>query len=145
MRIILITLTVLLGLSFTTSSDCGDGNTYANKKQTENDDRFKDYKKITGIPKFKGGDKKLDKFVQKNLELSEVAKTQMFNLNYQFTVTCEGKIKDVKQIGDSRADDWTNISEVIKKTEGSWTPAKKDGKTVHCVYFNKIFVSGSNY
>ncbi|PWL24066.1 MAG: hypothetical protein DCO96_14860 [Fluviicola sp. XM-24bin1] len=87
----------------------------------------------------------MDKFVINNLELSEAAKTQIFNLNYQFTVTCDGKIKDVKQIGDSKADDWTNIAEVIKKTEESWTPAKKDGKPVNRVYFSRIFVNGSNF
>jgi len=147
MKQFLIILEVALCFGFTTNlnPDCGDGNVYANKKQTEYDKRFDYYEKISGLPKFKGGDKKLDKVVRKNLELSEVAKTQIFNLNYQFTVTCDGKIKDVKQIGDSRADDWTNISDVIKKTEEDWTPAKKDGKSVNCVYFAKVFVNGSTY
>ncbi len=147
MRQILIILSAALCFGFSTNPthNCGDGNVYANKKQTEYDKRFDNYEKISGLPKFKGGNKKLDKFVRNNLKLSEIAKAQIFNLNYQFTVTCDGIIKDVKQIGDSRADDWTNISEVIKKTQENWTPARKDGKPVDCIYFSRIFVNGSNY
>ena len=145
MKKFLVILIVFLCFAFTSQPDCGDGSVYANKKQTEYDKRFDKYKKISGLPKFKGGDKKLKKFVQNNLELSEVAKTQIFNLNYQFTVTCDGKIKDVKQIGNSKMNDWTNISGVIKKTEENWTPAVNGGKTVDCVYFSKIFINGSLY
>lgn len=126
-------------------TDCGDGNVYANKEQTQFDKRFDSYTKISGCPKFEGGDKKLDKLIGKNLKLSATAKTQIFNLNYRFIVTCEGKIKDVKQIGDPKADDWTNISEIIEGTEGKWTPAQKDGKPVDCVYFRTFFVNGSSY
>lgn len=145
MRTILLTLTTLLILSFTKAPDCGDGSVYANKKQTEYDKRFESYQKIDGVPKYKGGDKKLDKLIRSKLKLSDVAKTRIFNLNYQFTVTCDGKIKDVKQIGDSKADDWTNIVEIIMGTDADWTPAEKDEKPVDCVYFNKIFINGSQY
>lgn len=145
MKIILLILTTFLLFAFTPNPDCGDGKVYANKKQTEYDKRFDDYNKIDDVPKYKGGDKKLSKLIQSNLKLSNVAKTQIFNLNYQFTVTCDGKIKDVKQIGNSKADDWTNIVEIIKTTEANWTAAKKDGQPVDCVYFSKIFINGSNY
>jgi len=145
MKTILFVLTIFMIFAFTPNPDCGDGKVYANKKQTEFDKRFDNYPKIDGVPEYKGGDKKLGKLIQTELVLSEAAKTQIFNLNYQFTVTCEGKITDVKQIGDSKADDWTNIVEIIQSTEADWTPAKKDGKTVDCVYFSKIFINGSQY
>ncbi len=145
MKTFLLILTAFMIFGFTPNPDCGDGKVYANKKQTEFDKRFDSYPKINGVPKFKGGDKKLDKLIRSKLKLSDVAKTQIFNLNYQFTVTCDGKIKDVKQIGDSKADDWTNIVEIIQGTEVDWTPAKNDGKTVDCVYFSKIFINGSQY
>lgn len=145
MKKILITLSIFIGFAFTTAPDCGDGKVYANSKQTENDIRFNSYSKISDAPKFKGGDKKLDKLVRENLRLSETAKSQIFNLNYQFTVTCDGKIKDVKQLGDPTVDNWTNIGEVIQATEVDWTPAKKDGKAVDCIYFDKVFINGSNY
>ena len=132
-------------LSFTSDHSCGDGKVYANRKQTQYDNRFDNYPKIDGVPKFKGGEKKLDQFVQNNIVLSDVAKTQVYNLNYKFTVTCEGKIEDVIQIGDPKADDWTNIGEVIHQTEGKWKPAIQNGKPVDCVYFNRTFLNGSRY
>lgn len=143
------TLTVLftsfLIFSFTANNDCGDGTIYANQKQTQYDKRFDEYTKIEGIPKFKGGKKKLDKLILANLKLSATAKNQIFNLNYQFVVTCDGKIQDVKQIGDPKANDWTNIAEIIQGTETHWQPAHKDGAPVDCIYFGKIFINGSQY
>jgi hypothetical protein len=144
MKTLYFLLTILF-LSFAPAPECGDGNVYANATQTQNDNRFADYTKIDGIPEYKGGEKKLDKLILAQLKLSDVAKTQIFNLNFQFTVTCDGKIKDVKQIGDPKANDWTNIVEIIQGTEGSWTPAKKDGQPVDCIYFDKVFINGSKY
>lgn len=145
MKAILILLTISLCYAFTLNSDCGDGTIYANEKQTQYDKRFDSYPKIDGVPTFMGGDKKLQSIVLDNLQLSDVAKTQIFRLNFQFTVTCEGKIKDVKQIGSPQADDWTNIVEIIEGTEGDWTPAEYKGKVVDCVYFTKVTVNGGNY
>lgn len=145
MRVLLIILTILLTYGFSQNSDCGDGTVYANKKQTKFDDRFGDYPKISGVPKFKGGDTKLNSIVLENLKLSDVAKTQIFRLNYQFTVTCEGKIKDVKQIGNPMVDGWTNIINVIQSIESDWTPAKNKGKTVDCIYFSSLTINGSKY
>lgn len=145
MSTIFLTLTTFLIFSFTHTTDCGDGSVYANKKQTAYDKRFDNFQKIGGVPKYKGGEKKLEKLIRSKLKLSGVAKTQVFYLTYQFTVTCAGKIKDVKQIGDSKAEDWTNIVEIIQGTEADWSPANKDGKPVDCVYFNKIFINGSQY
>lgn len=138
-------MTVLLGFAFNLDPGCGDGKVYANKKQTEHDKRFDSYPKIKGIPKYKGGEKKLTEYILSKLTLSEVAKTQIFFLNYQFTVTCDGSIKDIKQIGDPKAADWTNITEILPGTEGSWKPAKNDGQPVDCVYFHRIFIQGSDH
>lgn len=139
-------LAVLFLCGFTpTDPVCGDGTIYANKKQTQYDSRFDDYPKIGGLPKFKGGEKGLEKLIQKQLKLSSVAKTQMFRLNYQFTVSCEGKISDIKTLGSPKVAEWTNIVEIIKATEGAWSPAKKGGKAIDCVYFNKLSINGSNY
>jgi hypothetical protein len=145
MKNILLIFTIISIFGFTLKPACGDGKVYANKKQTENDTRFDAYLKIDEVPKYKGGVKKLDKLILSKLKLSEAAKKQFFNLNYQFTVTCDGTIEDVKQIGDPTADDWTNIAEIIKATEVDWTPAKKDGITVDCVYFSRILINGSQY
>ena len=145
MRTFFLSILAFLCFSFATDPACGDGNTYANQEQTGLDKRFDGYTKISGCPSFAGGEKKLDKLIRKSLKLSAAAKTQVFNLNYQFTVACDGKIKDVKQIGDPKANDWTNIGEIIQGTEGKWTPAQKDGKAVDCVYFRRLFVNGSQY
>jgi hypothetical protein len=144
MKNLLLIVSVFVALGFNLAPNC-DKVIYANKQQTEYDDRFNNYEKINGIPKIKGGDKKLDKIIRKNLKLSETAKTQFFMLNYQFTVNCEGEIKDVKQIGDPKADSWTNIKEVIMKTEGFWKPAKHKGKPVNCIYFSRISINGGDY
>lgn len=145
MKYFLIIVLAIFTCSFVTNPDCGDGNVYASMKQTEYDKRFDDYPKIDAVPEYKDGDKKLTKLIQSELELSDVAKSQIFNLNYQFTVTCEGKIKNVKQIGDPKADDWTNIIEIIQATEGDWIPAKIEGHPVDCIYFGKIFINGMKY
>jgi hypothetical protein len=139
-----------LGTMFTWGSisaqECGDGVTYASQKQTEFDKRFDAYPKLNGnkgMPKFKGGDEKLDELIRSHLKLSEEARTQIFNLNFKFTITCDGRLKDVVQIGDKRADSWTNIAEIIPSS--GWEPARKDGKPVDCVYFGKVMVNGSQY
>lgn len=145
MRAILFTLVILLGFGFTLNSDCGDGTVYANKEQTGTDKRLAAFPKIDGIPKFKGGDKRMDKLIRAKLKVVETAKSQVFNLNYIFTVTCDGKIKDFKTIGDAAMEDWTNVSKIIMETEADWTPAQKDGKNVDCIYFRKLFINGSDY
>jgi hypothetical protein len=145
MKSYLIILTSICFLSFAPTPECGDGAIYASTKQTQYDKRFDSYTKINSSPSFKGGDKKLDKLIRSQLKLSSVAKTQIFNLNYQFTVTCDGKITDIKQLGDPKGNDWTNIVEIIASTEGSWKPAVKGGKTVNCVYFRTLFINGSSY
>ena len=142
---IFITALTFLCFAFTVNTDCGDGTVYANNKQTEYDERFDSYIKINGCAKFKGGEEEFDQLIRDKLKLSETAKNQIFNLNFQFTVTCDGKIKDVKQIGDPMANDWTNIAEIVQSTEGEWSPAKNGGQTVDCVYFDKVLIVGSKY
>ncbi len=146
MKYVLFLLITTSSLKFLYSQDnCNSTKVYANKKQTEFDTRFNSIDKIKSSPKFKGGEKKLTKLIRENLKLSDVAKSQVFNLNFQFTITCDGEIVDVKQIGDQKMDNWTNISEVIQTTKGLWTPAKENGENVNCIYFQKIFINGSNY
>ena len=141
--LLLLLLAPVFGLAQNTT--CGDGIVYANKKQTQYDDRFDSYTKISGAPKMKGGDEQLKEVVLANLKLADEAKNMVFRLNYQFTVTCDGKIRDVIQIGDPRMSDWTNIETVIQSTEADWTPAKNKGKPVDCVYFHKVTIVGSKF
>lgn len=143
MKKYIFSLVVLISLAFSDTVDCGDGNIYSVKKQTKNDRRFDKYTKIKKGPKLKKG--KLDDIIDEKLKVFGVGKTQIFNLNYQFTVTCKGKIVDVKSLGAKHMADWTNIVDIIKSTEGLWKPAKKDGEFVDCVFFNKKFVWGSDY
>lgn len=145
MKSIILLLTTNLIFSFSSNLECGDGQVYSNKKQTEFDKRFDIYSKIDGVPKYKGGEKKLDKLIYSKLKLSEDAKKTIFKLNYQFTVTCEGKIKDIKELGDTKLKGWTNIIEIIQNTEGNWKPAKKDGKNVDCIYFSRLSIKGYQY
>ena len=125
------------------NSECGDGNIYASKKHSKFDKRFDSYKKIDDLPSIKEGD--MNKIIKNNLKLSQEAKKAIFRLNYMFTVTCDGKIENIKVLGDSKMLDWTNVDEVIESTSGQWKPAKKDGIEVDCVYFSKVTIVGSNY
>jgi hypothetical protein len=134
---------VLMGL--TLPSDCGDGITYASKAQTENDERFADFPKIDATPKFKGGDKKLMRLIKNRLELSEVAKKEIFNLNFALTVNCDGTLRDIKSLGDPKAHDFTNIVDVLYETAGMWTPAAHNAIPVNCVYVGSFFVYGDEY
>lgn len=145
MKYLLLAISILLAFAFRPGSACGDGTIYANKKQTELDQRFDSFPKIKGAPKYAGGEEELDKLIKQELKLSDAAKTQVFRLNFRFTVTCEGRISNVMQIGNKKADDWTNIREIIQSTEGKWTPAKKDGQPVDCVYFRALTINGSKY
>jgi hypothetical protein len=126
-------------------AQCGDGKVYSNKAQTEFDKRFDSYPKTVECPQFKGGKKALDQLIQQKMKLNATAKSQIFNLNYKFTVGCDGKIKDIKQIGDAKMDNWTNIVAIIKGTAGKWTPAKKNGIAVDCVYFGTFMINGSKF
>jgi hypothetical protein len=145
MKLFSLLLIALLGFSSSKSLDCGDGKTYANIKQTEFDKRFDSYEKIKGCPEFKEGDKGLTELILKDLKLSDIAKTQVFNLNFTAKITCDGKIVDARQIGDPKMDEFTNILQILKSTQDMWTPAKKDGKPVECIYFGKVFINGTKY
>ena len=142
--IFLTGLAVILTLGFRNEGECGDGTVYANKDQTENDSRFDAYTKIKGVPEYKDGDKKLDALIKSKLVLDS-ARNGMFVLNYMFTMTCDGKIKDFKTLGDPRMATWTNIAEIIQGTEADWSPAKKDKKAVDCIYFRRLFINGNDY
>lgn len=138
-----LVVSVLLGL--TAPHDCGDGITYASKEQTENDDRFADFPKIDAAPKFKGSDKKLKRLIKNRLELSEEAKKEIFNLNFALTVNCDGTLRDIKNLGDPKGHNFTNIVAILFETAGMWTPAMRNGVPVDCVYFTTFFVYGPDY
>lgn len=145
MKYLFLAAAISIAFASRPGTGCGDNTVYANKKQTEHDSRFDSFPKIKEIPKYTGGEEELHRLVKQNLELSDAAKTQIFRLNFRFTVTCEGRISNVMQIGNKKADDWTNIKEVIQSTEGKWTPAKKNGQPVDCVYFTALTINGSEY
>jgi hypothetical protein len=145
MKTLLTSVFALFIFSTTTIAQCGDGKVYSNKAQTEFDKRFDSYPKTVECPAFKGGKKALDQLIQQKMKLNATGKTQVFNLNYKFTVGCDGKIKDIKQIGDAKMDDWTNIVAIIKGTAGKWTPAKKNGIAVDCIYFGTFAINGSKF
>lgn len=145
MKTLLIAVTFFFGFMPGAKPDCGDGTVYANEKQVKYDERFKEYTTISSCPEYKGGDKKLDEYIRSNLKLSDKGKTLIFNLNYKFTITCEGKIKDFVQLGDPVFKEVTNIVDVIQATEGNWKAAEKDDKPVDCIYFRKLFINGTTY
>lgn len=138
-----LAIATLLMLSPVT--DCGDGTTYASAKQTAEDSRFAEFPKIESAPRFKGGDKKLERFIKNRLELSEVAKKEIFSLNYALTVNCDGSLRDIKPFGDPKGDNFTNIVAILFETANLWTPAKHNGAPVDCVYFGTLFVYGDEY
>lgn len=144
--ILLLTLNmILVGFSFGQKTKCGDGITYSNETQTKNDERLNDYPKIEGLPTYTGGKMELEKLIEVNLKISENAKDLVFRLNYIFTVTCEGKIKDFKTLGDPKASKLTNMKEIIEATSGNWIPAEKNGKAVDCIYFAQTTIGGNTY
>jgi len=141
----------VIGLFFSFSTKitpkCGDGTIYALEAQTTNDERFSEFKKITGKKnsiKFPGGDKTLDKLLREKLILTDEAQQEVFNLNYYFVVNCDGSIGEVTILGDPIVANWTNIANMIKHTMG-WQPAMIAGKPVDCIYFRTLLIQGNNY
>jgi hypothetical protein len=142
-------LTLFLGISplFFAQNDCSDGTLYSWAKQTSGDSRFSAFPKISGKrngPSVSGGDKQLDKLIKSRLVLSKEAKGSAFNLNYYFTVGCNGKISDVVILGDPIVADWTNIEDIVTHTTG-WEPATVNGKPVDCIYFRTLYIDGKLY
>ena len=148
MKKIIISLALSLffvGFSFGQETECGDGITYSNEKQTKYDKRLSEYPKIESVPTYSDGRDELNKLIESNLKVSENGKNIVFRLNYMFTVTCDGQIKDFKTLGDPKASELTNMEEIIKMTIGNWKPAVKDGQPVDCVYFEKKTIVGNKY
>lgn len=146
-RSFLFTLVCSIGISSVALSqeDCSDEKLYASATQTRSDDRFDEFQKIYDQPSYKDGEKKFDKFIRKNLKLSDDAKTKIFSINYKLTVKCDGEIENIEILGDASTVDLTNLIEILEQTKGKWIPALKDGKTVNCIYFGKLFVNGADY
>ena len=143
MKSILIILIALI--SFGQETECGDGITYSNEKQTKYDKRLNDYPKIESVPTYSDGKDELSKLIETNLKVSEKAKDIVFRLNYVFSVTCEGEIKDFRTLGNPKASEQTNMKDIIEGTKGNWNPAEKDGKVVDCIYFAKKTIVGNKY
>tara|TARA_R110002111_G_scaffold116280_3_gene177613 strand:- start:242 stop:688 length:447 start_codon:yes stop_codon:yes gene_type:complete len=144
--IIFLTLNLIfIGISFGQKVDCGDGITYSNEKQTKYDKRLSEYPKIESSPTYSDGKDELNKLIESNLKVNEQGKDIIFRLNYMFTITCDGQIKDFKTLGDSELSNLTNIKDIIAETNGKWLPAKKDGKPVDCIYFAKKTIVGNKY
>lgn len=140
-------LYVLLGCSTLHAQECGDGTIYASEKQTGADPLFARYPKLYGfesMPRFKDGNENLHALIYAKLKLSAEARAVIFNLNFQFTVTCDGRVTNVKQLGAPRMDNWTNIAEILLATS-DWKAATKDGKAVDCLYFGRILINGTYY
>ena len=136
---------IFIGISFGQKNECGDGITYSNEKQTKYDKRLSDYSKIESVPTYSAGKDELNKFIESNLKVSENGKDIVFRLNYMFTVTCDGQIKDFKTLGDPKASELTNMEDIIKETNGKWNPAVKDEEPVNCIYFAKKTIVGNKY
>ncbi len=144
MKTILVLTSILL-TTFSFTQTCSDTTIYANSKQTKYDNRFSNYKKIKSQPKYSGGSKKFESYLRENLIVDARFKNEIFNLNYQITISCDGKIIEAKTLGDKRFGEITNFIEIAQKTEGNWKAAKNKGKEVNCIYFGKMFVNGSLY
>ncbi len=136
---------IFIGFSFGQETECGDGIIYSNEKQTKYDKRLSDYPKIESLPTYSDGKDELNKLIESNLKVTENAKDIVFRLNYMFTVTCDGQIKNFQTLGDPKASELTNMEEIIKETNGKWKPAEKDGQAVDCIYFAKKTIVGNKY
>ena len=132
-------------ISFISDAECGDGITYANEKQTKFDKRFSEYPKIESSPSYVDGKEQLNNLIESKLQVEDQGKEMIFRLNYMFTITCSGEIKDFKVLGDAKMSKLTNIKEIISNTNGKWNPAKKNGAPVDCIYFAKKTIVGGNY
>lgn len=139
-----IPLVILLLTSFTLPCD---PTVYTWGKQTAGDSRFAAFPVLKGKksgPVYPGGDKALDRLIREKLLISEEASRHTFNLNYYFTVGCDGSIENVVVLGDPVVAEWTNISNILVHTRG-WQPATKSGASVKCIYFRTLFVHGPDY
>ena len=136
---------IFIGFSFGQETECGDGIIYSNEKQTKYDKRLSDYPKIESLPTYSDGKDELNKLIESSLKVAENAKDIVFRLNYMFTVTCDGQIKDFQTLGDPKASELTNMEDILKETSGKWKPAEKDGKPVDCIFFAKKTIVGSKY
>lgn len=144
--IVLLTLNLIfIGILFGQETECGDGTIYSNEKQTKYEKRLVDYPKIESVPTYSDGKDELNKLIESKLKVSEQGKDIVFRLNYMFTITCDGQIKDFKTLGDSKLSTLTNIEEIISETNGKWIPAEKDRKPVDCIYFAKKTIVGDKY
>lgn len=139
--LLLFSIPVLTGVS--NQPDCGDGTTYANREQTKHDKRFHSFKKIKSVPEFLGEYEEFNHFILANYIKYDVAQSDIQLVEYQFTITCEGKLKGLKCLGEGNIIDWPIIEEIILNSRNKWKPATKSGLNVDCIFFNKIVLNGN--
>lgn len=86
------------------------------------------------MPRFKGGDKKLQKYLNKNLNYPTLAKENRVEgtIYISFVVTKKGKITNITQL--NRKNGWGLDEEAYRviKSMPKWKPAKLNGKRVNC-------------
>ncbi len=108
--IIFLALNLLfIGISFGQDTECGDGIVYVNEQQIQYTKRLSAYPKIKSVPTYYYGKNELNKLIESNLKVNEKAKNivflknkNTFLLNYKFTITCDGQVKDFKTPAGAR-------------------------------------------
>lgn len=90
--------------------------------------------KADKMPRFKGGDKKLQAYLNKNLNYPKLAKENRVEgtIYISFVVTKKGKITDITQL--NKKNGWGLDEEAYRvvKSMPKWKPAKQNGKRVNC-------------
>jgi protein TonB len=86
------------------------------------------------MPRFKGGDKKLQAYLNKNLNYPKLAKENRVEgtIYISFVVTKKGKITNITQL--NKKNGWGLDEEAYRvvKYMPKWKPAKQNGKRVNC-------------
>jgi len=149
MRIIVLITIVILQSSFVFKPSCDNQKVYVLKSQFQLNNSLQDYPVIESKKdylKFKGGNRKLEKLIFANLQLSEIAKNEYFFANLLIKVDCEGKVIETKFIGKylEKYPDWIVLKSIDWKL-GDWIPAKFENKPVTAIYFMNFFVSGPSH
>ena len=90
--------------------------------------------KANKMPRFKGGDKKLQAYLNKNLNYPKLAKENRVEgtIYISFVVTKKGKITNITQL--NKKNGWGLDEEAYRvvKSMPKWKPAKQNGKRVNC-------------
>ena len=92
---------------------------------------------VETMPEFIGGQDSLMKFIVKNTNYPEAAKTAGISgtVYISFVVEADGKVTDVQLISDIGGGCGAEAVRVVTMTSGKWIPGKENGKAVR-VKFN---------